>query len=130
MNAIIFLCAFWCFMWYVYHTFRTREPPNHEPPEPDNILHLLEVSDKLHELTKKYRQIDTMLTDVTLIAGNSEKGIAVSVPSLTGKSTEYNFICSQADTEDFTKALQAERQRLKAEIFKVTDSISDRQGRA
>ena len=120
--SIVIICAFWCVVGYLYHKFCTREPP---PPEPDNILQLLEVSDKLHELTEKYRQIDTMLTNINLIGTDSEKGIVLDVPSLTGHSAEYNFICGISDTDDFTRALQAEQQRLKAEIIKAAESVGE-----
>lgn len=122
MSSIIILITFWLGMVYLYHRCCTREPP---PPEPDNILQLLEVLDKLHELTEKYRQIDTMLTNINLIGADSEKGITLDVPSLTGHSAEYNFICGISDTDDFTRALQAEQQRLKAEIIKAAESVGE-----
>ena len=121
--SIVIICAFWCVVGYLYHKFCTREPPDRQ--EPDSILRLLEISDELHQLTIKYRQIDTMLTNINLIGTDSEKGITLDVPSLTGHSAEYNFICGISDTDDFTRALQAEQQRLKAEIIKAAESLGE-----
>lgn len=121
--SIVIICAFWCVVGYLYHKFCTREPPDRQ--EPDSILRLLEISDELHQLTIKYRQIDTMLTNINLIGTDSEKGITLDVPSLTGHSAEYNFICGISDTDDFTRALQAEQQRLKAEIIKAAESVGE-----
>ena len=124
MDGIIFLCAFWCcigFLWYRYG--RTREPPTRQ--KPDNILQLLEVSDELHALTEKYRQIDTMLINISLIGDSNEKGISLAIPDLTGKTAQYDFICAESDTDNFTAALTEERQRLKAEIIKVAESVGE-----
>lgn len=124
MNSIIFLCAFWLFVGFLWYRYgRTREPPTRQ--KPDNILHLLEVSDELHELTTRYRRIGEMLTNINLISADNEKGITLDVPSLTGHSAEYNFICGISDTDDFIRALQAEQQRLKAEIIKVAESVGE-----
>ena len=124
MNSIIFLVAFWCcigFLWYKCN--HNREPPDRQ--EPDNILHLLEVSDELHELTTRYRQIGEMLTNINLIGADSEKGITLDVPSLTGHSAEYNFICGVSDIDNFTAALTEEQNRLRAEIIKVAESVGE-----
>ena len=124
MNSIIFLCAFWLFVGFLWYRYgRTREPPTRQ--KPDSILHLLEVSDELHALTEKYRQIGEMLTNINLIGADSEKGITLDVPSLTGHSAEYNFICGVSDIDNFTRALQAEQQRLKAEIIKAAESVGE-----
>ena len=120
--SIVIICAFWCVVGYLYHKFCTREPP---PPEPDNILHLLEVSDKLHQLTERYRQIGEMLTNINLIGADSEKGITLDVPSLTGHSAEYNFICGVSDIDNFTAALTEEQNRLRTEIIKAAEMIGE-----
>lgn len=117
MSSIIILVTFWLGMVYLYRKCCTREPPNRK--EPDNILHLLEVSDELHQLTIKYRQIDTMLTNISLIGDSNEKGITLDVPNLTGHSAEYNFICGVSDIDNFTAALTEEQNRLRAEIMKT-----------
>ena len=121
--SIVIICAFWCVVGYLYHKFCTREPPNRK--EPDNILHLLEVSDELHELTTRYRQIGEMLTNINLIGADNEKSITLDVPSLTGHSAEYNFICGVSDIDNFTAALTEEQNRLRAEIIKVAESVGE-----
>ncbi|GEM_PF-6284077 len=120
--SIVIICAFWCVVGYLYHKFCTREPP---PPEPDNILHLLEVSDELHELATRYRQIGEMLTNINLISDNNEKSITLDIPSLTGQKAEYNFICGQSDIDNFTAALTEEQNRLRAEIIKAAESVGE-----
>ena len=123
MNSIIFLVAFWCcigFLWYRYN--HNREPP---PPEPADILKLIEVSDRLHELTTRYRQIGEMLTNINLIGADNEKSITLDVPSLTGHSAEYNFICGVSDIDNFTAALTEEQNRLRAEIMKTAEMIGE-----
>ena len=122
MSSIIILVTFWLVVGYVYHRLLSREPP---PPEPADILKLIEVSDRLHQLTEQYRQIDTMLTNINLIGGNAEKGISLAVPDLTGKTAQYDFICAESDTDNFTAALTEERQRLKAEIIRTAEKIGE-----
>ena len=123
MSSIIILVTFWLVVGYVYHRLLSREPP---PPEPtDNILRLLEISDELYQLTIKYRQIDTMLTNINLIGADNEKSITLDVPSLTGHSAEYNFICGVSDIDNFTAALTEEQNRLRAEIIKVAEMIGE-----
>ncbi len=126
MSSYIVLAVFWCGFFIILR--KVREPTRSEPParyEPDNILHLLEVSDKLHQLTERYRQIDTMLTNINLISADNEKGISLAIPDLTGKTAQYDFICAESDTDNFTAALTEERQRLKAEIIKTAESIGE-----
>ena len=124
MNSIIFLCAFWLFVGFLWYRYgRTREPPTRQ--KPDNILHLLEVSDELHELTTRYRRIGEMLTNINLISAYNEKGITLDVPSLTGHSAEYNFICGVSDIDNFMAALTEEQNRLRAEIIKVAESVGE-----
>ena len=123
MSSIIILVTFWLGMMYLYRRCCTREPPNRK--EPENILQLLEVSDELHALTEKYRQIDTMLNNINLIGADSEKGITLDVPSLTGHSAEYNFICGVSDIDNFTAALTEEQNRLRAEIIKAAESVGE-----
>ena len=118
--SIVTICAFWCVVGYLYHKFCTREPPNRK--EPDNILHLLEVSD---ELTTRYRRIGEMLTNINLIGADNEKSITLDIPSLTGHSAEYNFICGVSDTDNFTVALTEEQNRLRAEIIKTVEMIGE-----
>ena len=123
MSSIIILVTFWLVVGYVYHRLLSREPP---PPEPtDNILRLLEISDELYQLTIKYRQIDTMLTNINLIGADNEKSITLDVPSLTGHSAEYNFICGVSDIDNFMAALTEEQNRLRAEIIKVAESVGE-----
>ena len=123
MSSIIILVTFWLVVGYVYHRLLSREPP---PPEPtDNILRLLEISDELYQLTIKYRQIDTMLTNINLIGADNEKSITLDIPSLTGHSAEYNFICGVSDTDNFTVALTEEQNRLRAEIIKTVEMIGE-----
>lgn len=122
MDGIIFLCAFWCFVGFLWYRYgRTREPPPPEPP--DNILRLLEISDELHQLTIKYRQIDAMLTNISLIGDSNEKGISLAIPDLTGKTAQYDFLCAASDTDNFTAVLTEEQNRLRAEIIKTAKMI-------
>ena len=121
--SIVIICAFWLVVGYVYHRLLSREPPDRQ--EPDNILRIFEESDKLHELTTKYRQIDTTLTNINLISDNNEKSITLDIPSLTGQKAEYNFICGQSDIDNFTAALTEEQNRLRAEIIKAAESVGE-----
>ena len=123
MSSIIILVTFWLVVGYVYHRLLSREPPDRQ--EPDSILHLLEISDELHELTTKYRQIDTMLTNISLIGDSNEKGISLAIPDLTGKTAQYDFLCAASDIDNFTAALTEEQQRLKAEIIKAAESVGE-----
>ncbi len=119
MDGIIFLCAFWCFvgfMWYRYG--KTREPPDRqEPYKPDkDLLLTLQRIDELKVTAERIRQLENILTDLDLITDNAEKGISLSVPSISGSSTEYSFISSKTDTSGFKTAAQSECDRLKREL--------------
>ena len=121
MDGIIFLCAFWCFvgfMWYRYG--KTREPPDRqEPYKPDkDLLLTLQRIDELKVTAERIRQLENILTDLDLITDNAEKGISLSVPSISGSSTEYSFISSKTDTSGFKTAAQSECDRLKRELQK------------
>ena len=134
MDGIIFLCVFWCvvgFMWYRYG--KTREPPEPEPParyEPDsNLLLTLQRIDELKVTAERIRQLENILTDIDLIADNSEKGITLTVPSISGQQTEYSFISSQSDTGGFRTATKAELDRLKRTLQHQIDSLQQQQKR-
>lgn len=130
MDGIIFLCAFWCFvgfMWYRYG--KTREPPDRqEPYKPDkDLLLTLQRIDELKVTAERIRQLENILTDLDLIGDNSEKGISLSVPSISGSATEYSFISSQADTTGFKTATQSELERLKKQLQQQIDSLQQQQ---
>lgn len=118
MNSIIFLIAFWCFvgfMWYKCN--HNREPPDRqEPYKPDkDLLLTLQRIDELKVTAERIRQLENILTDLDII-DNSEKGISLSVPSVSGSTTEYSFISSKTDTSGFKTAAQSECDRLKREL--------------
>ena len=132
MDGIIFLCAFWCFvgfMWYRYG--KTREPPDRqEPYKPDSDLLLtLQRIDEMKVTAERIRQLENILTDIDLIGENAEKGIILTVPSISGSQTEYSFISSQADTTGFKAAAQSELDRLKRTLQHQIDSLQQRQKR-
>ena len=116
--SIVIICAFWLVVGYVYHKLLSREPPDSQAPDkPDsNLLLTLEQIDEIKITAEKIRQLENILTDINLIANNSEKGITLSVPSISGSQTEYSFISSQADTSGFRAAATAELERLKRQL--------------
>lgn len=118
--SIVIICAFWCVVGYLYHKFCPREPPQPEPParyKPDsNLLLTLERIDEIKITAEKIRQLENILTDIDLIADNSEKGITLTVPSISGSQTDYTFISSQADTSGFKTATRVECNRLKQQL--------------
>lgn len=128
MDGIIFLCAFWCFvgfMWYRYG--KNREPPEVEPParyEPDsNLLLTLERIDEIKVTAERIRQLENILTDIDLIGDNAEKGITLTVPSISGSQTEYSFISAHSDTTGFKAAAQSELDRLKRQLQQQINSL-------
>lgn len=119
MNSIIFLVAFWCFVGFLWYRYgRTREPPERqEPYKPDtDLLLTLQQIDELKVTAERIRQLENILTDLDLITDNAEKGISLSVPSISGSQTDYTFISSQADTSGFKTATRAECNRLKQQL--------------
>lgn len=132
MDGIIFLFAFWCvvgFAWYRYD--RTREPPDRqEPYKPDkDLLLTLQRIDELKVTAERIRQLENILTALDLIGDNAEKGITLSVPSISGQQTEYNFISALADTGGFRTATKAELDRLKRQLQQQIDSLQQQQKR-
>jgi len=130
MDGIIFLCAFWCVVGYVYHRLLSREPPQPEPPEryePDsNLLLTLRKIDEIKVTAEKIRQLENILTDIDLIGDNAEKGITLTVPSISGSQTEYSFISANSDTTGFKAATQSELDRLKRQLQQQIDSLQQR----
>ena len=119
MNSIIFLVAFWCFVGFLWYRYsHNREPPERqEPYKPDkDLLLTLQKIDELKVTAERIRQLENILTDIDLIGDNSEKGISLSVPSISGSQTDYTFISSQADTSGFKTATRAECNRLKQQL--------------
>ena len=119
MNSIIFLCAFWLFVGFLWYRYgRTREPPDRqEPYKPDkDLLLTLQRIDELKVTAERIRQLENILTDIDLIGDNAEKGITLTVPSISGSQTDYTFISSQADTSGFKTATRAECNRLKQQL--------------
>ena len=123
MDGIIFLCAFWCFvgfMWYRYD--KTREPPERYEPD-SNLLLTLQRIDEMKVTAERIRQLENILTDLDLITDNAEKGITLTVPSISGSTTEYNFISSQSNTGGFRTATKAELDRLKRQLQQQINSL-------
>ena len=132
MDGIIFLVAFWCcigFLWYRYN--HNREPPQRqESYKPNTDLDLLLTLEKIDEIkitAERIRQLENILTDLDLIGNNAEKGITLTVPSVSGQQTEYSFISSQSDTGGFRTATNAELDRLKRELQQQIDSLQQQQ---
>lgn len=121
MDGIIFLCAFWAFVGFLWHKYGRNEQEPPELPElykPDtDLLLTLQQIDELKITAERIRQLENILTDLDII-DNAEKGISLSVPSISGSSTEYSFISSKTDTSGFKTAAQSECDRLKRELQK------------
>ena len=121
MDGIIFLCAFWAFVGFLWHKYGRNEQEPPELPElykPDTDLSLtLQQIDELKVTAERIRQLENILTDLDII-DNTEKAISLSVPSISGSSTEYSFISSKTDTSGFKTAAQSECDRLKRELQK------------
>ena len=75
-------------------------------------------------IAERIRQLENILTDLDLIADNAEKGITLTVPSISGSQTEYSFISAQADTSGFKAATQAELNRLKHELQRQIQQLT------
>ena len=126
MDGIIFLCVFWCcigFMWYKCN--HNREPPDRQGPyKPDsNLLLTLERIDEMKVTAERIRQLENILTDIDLIGENAEKGITLTVPSISGSQMEYSFISANSDTTGFKAAAQSELDRLKRVLQHQIDSL-------
>lgn len=121
MDGIIFLCAFWAFVGFLWHKYGRNEQEPPKLPElykPDtDLLLTLQQIDELKITAERIRQLENILTDLDII-DNAEKGISLSVPSISGSSTEYSFISSKTDTSGFKTAAQSECDRLKRELQK------------
>ena len=121
MDGIIFLCAFWALVGFLWHKYGRNEQEPPELPElykPDtDLLLTLQQIDELKITAERIRQLENILTDLDII-DNAEKGISLSVPSISGSSTEYSFISSKTDTSGFKTAAQSECDRLKRELQK------------
>ena len=121
MDGIIFLCAFWAFVGFLWHKYGRNEQEPPELPElykPDtDLLLTLQQIDELKVTAERIRQLENILTDLDII-DNTEKAISLSVPSISGSSTEYSFISSKTDTSGFKTAAQSECDRLKRELQK------------
>lgn len=131
MSSYIVLAVFWCGFFILLR--KVREPTRSEPParyEPDsNLLFTLERIDEMKVTAERIRQLENILTDIDLIADNAEKGISLSVPSISGSQTDYTFISSQADTTGFKTAAQSELERLKRQLQQQIDSLQQRRKR-
>ena len=131
MSSYIVLAVFWCGFFILLH--KVREPTRSEPParyEPDSDLLLtLQQIDELKIIAERIRQLENILTDIDLIADNSEKGITLTVPSISGSSTEYSFISSKTDTTGFKATTTAELERLKRQLQQQIDSLQQQRKR-
>ena len=131
MSSYIVLAVFWCGFFILLR--KVREPTRSEPPsryEPDsNLLLTLEKIDEMKITAERIRQLENILTDIDLIGNNSEKGITLTVPRITGSQTEYSFISSQADTTGFKAAAQSELDRLKRTLQHQIDSLQQQRKR-
>ena len=129
MDGIIFLCAFWAFVGFLWHKYGRNEQEPPELPElykPDtDLLLTLQQIDELKVTAERIRQLENILTDLDII-DNAEKGISLSVPSISGSSTEYSFISSKTDTSGFKTAAQSECDRLKRELQKQIRALQTR----
>ena len=124
--SIVIICAFWCVVGYLYHKLLGREPPDRqEPYKPDSDLLLtLQRIDEIKVTAERIRQLENILTDIDLIGENAEKGITLTVPSISGSQTEYSFISSKTDTTGFKAATQAELNRLKHELQRQIQQLT------
>ena len=131
MSSYIVLAVFWCGFFILLR--KVREPTRSEPPsryEPDsNLLLTLEKIDEMKITAERIRQLENILTDIDLIGNNSEKGITLTVPRITGSQTEYSFISSQAETTGFKAAAQSELDRLKRTLQHQIDSLQQQRKR-
>ena len=129
--SIVIICAFWCVVGYLYHKLLGREPPDRqEPYKPDSDLLLtLQRIDEIKVTAERIRQLENILTDIDLIGDNAEKGITLSVPSISGQQTEYSFISSKTDTTGFKAAAQSELDRLKRTLQHQIDSLQQQRKR-
>ena len=83
---------------------------------PKNLPIKIQRIDELKVTAERIRQLENILTDIDLIGDNAEKGITLTVPSISGSQTDYTFISSQADTSGFKTATRAECNRLKQQL--------------
>lgn len=131
MSSYIVLAVFWCGFFILLH--KVIEPTRSEPParyEPDSDLLLtLQRIDEMKVTAERIRQLENILTDIDLIGENAEKGIILTVPSISGSQTEYSFISSQADTTGFKTAAQSELDRLKRTLQHQIDSLQQQRKR-
>ena len=106
------------FLWHKYGRNEQEPPELPELYKPDtDLLLTLQQIDELKVTAERIRQLENILTDLDII-DNAEKGISLSVPSISGSSTEYSFISSKTDTSGFKTAAQSECDRLKRELQK------------
>ena len=129
--SIVIICVFWLVVGYVYHRLLSREPPDRQEPYKPNtdldLLLTLQQIDELKVIAERIRQLENILTDIDLIGDNAEKGITLTVPSISGSQTEYSFISSQSDTGGFSTATKAELDRLKRQLQQQIDSLQQQQ---
>jgi len=112
------------------HTGKAHPDPEQEQaPEPQqalNVLDCLKAVDDLTDTANRYRQIDTVLTDLECINSEAVKNIVLNVPALTGNNTQYNFICGDDQSaERFREIAEAERLRLIDQLTEQAQRLSD-----
>ena len=129
--SIVIICVFWLVVGYVYHRLLSREPPDRQEPYKPNtdidLLLTLQHIDELKVIAERIRQLENILTDIDLIGDNAEKGITLTVPSISGSQTEYSFISANSDTTGFKTATKAELDRLKRQLQQQIDSLQQQQ---